>query len=74
MMTNNEKHTLRKKGNTCNDDDGSAENVGQDEDVNVLQRVKLEAVAIGDRRCHLHNLVPLFLPVLVQQHIYTQGG
>lgn len=30
---------------TCNDNDGSAENVREDEDVNVLQRVKLEAVA-----------------------------
>lgn len=51
---------------TCDDDDGSAENVGEDEDVNVLQRVKLEAVATGDRRRHLHNLFPLLLPVLGQ--------
>lgn len=51
---------------TCNDNDGSAENVREDENVNVLQRVKLEAVATGDWRCHLHNLVPLLLPVLGQ--------
>lgn len=33
---------------TCNYNDGSAKNVREDEDVNVLQRVKLEAVATGD--------------------------
>lgn len=57
-----------KKGSTCNDDDGSAENVGEDEDVDVLQRIKLEAIATGDWRCHLHNLFPLILPVLEQMH------
>lgn len=55
---------------TCDDDDGSAENVGEDEDVDVLQRVKLEAIAAGDRRRHLHNLFPLILPVL-EQHKQT---
>lgn len=63
---------INKKGNTCNDDDRSAENVGEDEDVNVLQRVELEAIATRDRRCHLHNLFPLLLPVLEQQtYIHT---
>lgn len=58
---------------TCDDDDGPAENVGEDEDVNVLQRVKLEAVATGDRRRHLHNLFPLLLPVL-RQHTCKELG
>lgn len=53
--------------NTCDDDDGPAENVGQDEDVDVLQGVELEAVAAGDWGGHLHNLFPLLLPVLEQQ-------
>ena len=62
-----------KKVSTCDDDDGPAENVGEDEDVNVLQRVKLEAVATGDRRRHLHNLFPLLLPVL-RQHTHRELG
>ena len=57
----------KKQKTTCDDDDGSAENVGEDEDVYVLQRVKLEAVASRDWRRHLYNLVPLLLPVLGQQ-------
>lgn len=61
-----------KNVSTCDDDDGSAENVGQDEDVNVLQGVKLEAVATGDRRRHLHNLLPFLLPVL-GQHTHIQS-
>lgn len=51
---------------TCDDDYGSAEDVGEDEDVNVLQGVELEPIATRDRRCHLYNLVPLVLPVLGQ--------
>lgn len=51
---------------TCDDDDGSAENVGEDEDVNVLQGVELEPIATRDRRRHLNNFVPLVLPVLGQ--------
>lgn len=53
--------------NTCDDDDGPAEDVGQNKDVDVLQGVKLEAVAAGDWGGHLHNLFPLLLPVLEQQ-------
>lgn len=57
--------------NTCNDNDGSAKNVGEDEDVNVLQGVKLEAIATGNWRGHLHDLVPLLLPVLAQPHLHA---
>lgn len=35
--------------------------------MDVLQGVELEAVAAGDWGGHLHNLLPLLLPVLEQQ-------
>lgn len=39
--------------------------------MNVLQRVKLEAIAAGNWRGHLYDLVPLLFPVLGQPHMHT---
>ena len=49
---------------TCDDDDGPAEDVAEDEDVDVFKGIKLEAVATGDWGRHIHYFLPLLLPVL----------
>lgn len=58
--------SIDKRKSTCNDNDRSAEDIAEDEDVNVFKRVKLKAVATRNWWCHLDNLFPFFLPVLVQ--------